>query len=189
MSGSRKKLLLNTVSVKLGCGTCRRPKLSRIFHPKPKPTNQPTYQNHKKHYNNFSSSSSAQWGDSTSTTPTNTNTNATFSPYVDSSHFSDSDSYVKAARTVGGLGRAGKEGVAVEKDSEDPYLDFRHSMLQMILENEIYSKQDLRELLSCFLQLNSPHHHGVIVRAFTEIWNGVFSVRSNSHINRKPREF
>jgi len=177
MSATRKKLLLNTVSVKLGCGTCRRPKLYRIFHPKPKPT----YQNHKNRYNHFSSSSSS------ATTPTNTNTNITFSPYVDSSHFSDSD--FKAARTVGGLGRAGKEGVAVEKDSDDPYLDFRHSMLQMILENEIYSKQDLRELLSCFLQLNSPHHHGVIVRAFTEIWNGVFSTRSNSHVHRKPREF
>ncbi|TKY61940.1 Transcription repressor OFP6 [Spatholobus suberectus] len=187
MSGSRKKLLLNTASVKLGCGSCRRPKLCRMFHPKPKPKN-PTFQNHK-HYNQSSSSSGEDKCDSTSTTPTNTAT--TFSPYVGSSQFSDSDSYVKAARTVGGLGRAGREGVAVEKDSDDPYLDFRHSMLQMILENEIYSKEDLRELLNCFLQLNSPHHHGVIVRAFTEIWNGVFSVRSNSprlHINRKPRD-
>ena len=46
--------------------------------------------------------------------------------------------------------------VAVEKDSDDPYLDFRHSMLQMILEKQIYSKDDLRQLLDCFLQLNSP---------------------------------
>lgn len=65
--------------------------------------------------------------------------------------------------------------MAVEKDSDDPYLDFRQSMLQMILENEIYSKDDLKELLNCFLQLNSPYYHGIIVRAFTEIWNGVFS--------------
>ncbi|KAG4396500.1 hypothetical protein GLYMA_19G197800v4 [Glycine max] len=158
MSGSRKKLLLNTVSVKLGCGTCRRPNLCRIFHPKPKPKNlNNTYRKHK-HSSSSSSFFSGQWG----------------------------DSYVKA---VGGLGRAGKEGVAVEKDSDDPYLDFRHSMLQMILENEIYSKQDLRELLNCFLQLNSPHHHGVIVRAFTEIWNAVFSVRSSSHINRNDELF
>lgn len=70
--------------------------------------------------------------------------------------------------------------MAVEKDSDDPYLDFRRSMLQMILENEIYSKDGLRELLNCFLQLNSPQHHGVIVRAFTDIWNGVFSVRSGA---------
>ncbi|XP_027349290.1 transcription repressor OFP6-like [Abrus precatorius] len=195
MSSSRKKLLLNTVSVKLGCGTCTRPKLCRIFHPKPKPKN-PTYQKQKL-YNH--SSSSAQWGEdkyesttsTTNTTPTNTAT--TFSPcYVDSSHFSDSETNMKTPAKVSGLGRAGREGVAVEKDSDDPYLDFRHSMLQMILENEIYSKEDLRELLNCFLQLNSPYHHGVIVRAFTEIWNGVFSVKSQSprfHITRKPREF
>ncbi|CAI0391358.1 unnamed protein product [Linum tenue] len=48
-------------------------------------------------------------------------------------------------------------------------------MLQMILEKQIYSRDDLRELLNCFLQLNSPYHHGIIVRAFSEIWNGVFS--------------
>ncbi|XP_004494234.1 uncharacterized protein [Cicer arietinum] len=194
MSGSRKKLLLNTVSVKLGCGSCRRLKLSHIFHPKPKPRNS-TYQKHKL-YNNHSSS--GPWTedkyDSTSTTNT-TNTATTFSPlYVDSSNLSDSETYAKDQRRVGGLGRAGGEGVAVEKDSEDPYLDFRSSMLQMILENEIYSKDDLRELLNCFLQLNAPYHHGVIVRAFTEIWNGVFSMRSSStnvHTarTRKPREF
>ncbi|XP_061354704.1 transcription repressor OFP6-like [Gastrolobium bilobum] len=189
-SSSRKKLLLNTVSVKLGCGSCRRPKLCRIFHPKPKPKN-PTYQKNKL-YNH--SSCSRTWGEDKYDSASTSNTTATtFSPcYVDSSQFSDSENNAKAPKTLGGFGKAGKEGVAVEKDSEDPYLDFKQSMLQMILENEIYSKDDLRELLNCFLQLNSPYHHGVIVRAFTEIWNGVFSVRSNSprfHITRKPREF
>lgn len=182
-SSSRKKLHLNNVSVKLGCGSCsRRPKLFRLlFQTKPK---NPTYQKHKLY--NYDCSTSTP----TTTNTTTTTTATTFSPcYVDSSQqFSDSETY-KATRTVGGLGRAGREGVAVEKDSDDPYLDFRRSMLQMILENEIYSKDDLRELLNCFLQLNAPYHHGVIVRAFTEIWNGVFSVRSNSPRFRKPREF
>lgn len=84
---------------------------------------------------------------------------------------------IKSLRAVQGVGRIGGESVAVEKDSDDPYLDFRQSMLQMILEKEIYSKDDLKELLHCFLQLNSPYYHGIIVRAFTEIWNGVFSLR------------
>lgn len=189
MSSSRKKFLINTVSVKIGCGSCRRPKLYHIFHPKPKPKN-PTYPKHKL-YNNHSSSSDTATSSTTNTTPTNTAT--TFSPcYVDSSQFSDSETYLVAPRRVGVFGKTGREGVAVEKDSDDPYLDFRHSMLQMILENEIYSKDDLRELLNCFLQLNSPYHHGAIVRAFTEIWNGVFSVKSNAprfHFNHKPREF
>lgn len=100
---------------------------------------------------------------------------------------------MKDSRTVRGFGRIDGESVAVEKDSDDPYLDFRQSMLQMILENEIYSKDDLRELLHCFLQLNSPYHHGLIVKAFSEIWNGVFSVRSSSpklqYFGYKSREF
>ncbi|KAK6147273.1 hypothetical protein DH2020_018185 [Rehmannia glutinosa] len=79
-----------------------------------------------------------------------------------------------------GFGKIGGSSVAVEKDSDDPYLDFRQSMLQMILEKEIYAKDDLKELLNCFLQLNAPYYHGIIVRAFTEIWNGVYSGRAGS---------
>ncbi|KAG8371136.1 hypothetical protein BUALT_Bualt13G0055400 [Buddleja alternifolia] len=62
--------------------------------------------------------------------------------------------------------------LAVVKDSDDPYHDFRQSMLQMIFEKELYSKNDLQQLLECFLRLNSPHHHEIIVQAFMEIWNG-----------------
>ncbi|KAF8108996.1 hypothetical protein N665_0104s0302 [Sinapis alba] len=78
--------------------------------------------------------------------------------------------------------------VAVEKDSDDPYLDFRQSMLQMILENEIYSKDDLRELLNCFLSLNEPYHHRIIIRAFSEIWEGVFSaaVKRRGAVQESP---
>lgn len=65
--------------------------------------------------------------------------------------------------------------VAFMKDSEDPHRDFRRSMLQMIFDREIRSREDLQELLNCFLQLNSPSHHDAIIHAFTEIWNVVFS--------------
>ncbi|KAJ6744940.1 TRANSCRIPTION REPRESSOR OFP6 [Salix purpurea] len=47
-----------------------------------------------------------------------------------------------------------KRSVAVEKDSDDPYLDFTLNV-EMILEKQIYSKDDLGQLLDCFLQLNS----------------------------------
>lgn len=70
--------------------------------------------------------------------------------------------------------------IAVEKDSDDPYLDFRQSMLQMILENQIYSKDELRELLQCFLSLNSHYHHDIIVRAFSEIWEDVSSAAASA---------
>ncbi|OMO82531.1 hypothetical protein CCACVL1_11933 [Corchorus capsularis] len=117
--------------------------------------------------------------------------------YMDTTIDTDGDMVKCSTAKVKGLGRVGGESLAVEKDSDDPYLDFRHSMLQMILENEIYSKDDLRELLNCFLQLNSPYHHGIIVRAFTEIWNGVFSVKSGGaagvspklHYGFRPRDF
>ncbi|KAK8542270.1 hypothetical protein V6N13_137157 [Hibiscus sabdariffa] len=63
------------------------------------------------------------------------------------------------------------DSIAVVKDSDDPYRDFRHSMLQMIEEKHIYSTNDLQELLRCFLELNSPCHHRVIVEAFMGIWH------------------
>ncbi|KDP36141.1 hypothetical protein JCGZ_08785 [Jatropha curcas] len=195
MSTSKKRFIFNTVSVNLGCNSCKKPNLSNIFHPKPKPTMPTTSTTafgggYYKHYNHglyYSSSTSSK----TNPSPTeyDDTTTTSFSPATDTTPYNnfsfgdkkvDKKSSSKCSRTVRGLGRVGGESVAVEKDSDDPYLDFRQSMLQMILEKEIYSKDDLKELLECFLQLNSPYHHGIIVRAFTEIWNGVFSVRSSS---------
>ncbi|KAF8698494.1 hypothetical protein HU200_035235 [Digitaria exilis] len=74
----------------------------------------------------------------------------------------------------GGSGRV-EESVAVVKESADPLADFRRSMLQMIVENEIVGGDELRELLHRFLSLNSPHHHHLILRAFAEIWEEVFA--------------
>ncbi|KAF0933262.1 hypothetical protein E2562_017053 [Oryza meyeriana var. granulata] len=71
--------------------------------------------------------------------------------------------------------------VAVVKQSDDPLGDFRQSMLQMIVENGIVAGEDLREMLRRFLTLNAPHHHDVILRAFAEIWDGVFAAASLVH--------
>ncbi|KAL7096516.1 hypothetical protein ACP275_10G084300 [Erythranthe tilingii] len=166
---SKKKYILNAVSV--GCSSsCRRPKISAVFNPRPRAAGhggggggrKPAGRRH------YSSSSAYSW-DTTTTT---------FSSAVDTPQgceSSDTDSDVRSLKAVQGFGRIGGSSVAVEKDSDDPYLDFRQSMLQMILEKEIYAKDDLKELLNCFLQLNSPYYHGIIVRAFTEIWNGVYN--------------
>ncbi|CAN4089612.1 unnamed protein product [Withania somnifera] len=160
MSTHKRKILVSNVTIKLGCssGSCIRPKLSRIFR-----SSKHQHRHHKtSHTNkNYSTCSSRD------------TTSSTFSSDSSSSEF-------RTSKAVQGFGRVGGESVAVEKDSDDPYLDFRQSMLQMILEKEIYSKDDLKELLNCFLQLNSPYYHGIIVRAFTEIWNGVYSLRPNS---------
>ncbi|KAF8403351.1 hypothetical protein HHK36_011453 [Tetracentron sinense] len=169
MSTNRKNLLRNTVAVNVGC-SCRRPNFSDVFQPKPKTkTKTSSYQNP-----DLSLSSSSSWDRVVGQSATST----TFSPNIDPSpQFSEPEYEYdpNSFKTVCGYGRIG-ESIAVVKHSDDPYLDFRHSMLQMILENDIYSRDDLRQLLDCFLQLNSPYHHEIIVQAFTEIWNGVFSV-------------
>jgi uncharacterized protein (TIGR01568 family) len=66
------------------------------------------------------------------------------------------------------------DSFAIEKESDEPYEDFRNSILQMILERDIYSEKDLQELLECFLQLNAKCHHHVIVEAFMEICEKIF---------------
>ncbi|CAA0822525.1 Transcription repressor OFP6 [Striga hermonthica] len=148
MSGGKKNHhnILHTVAVKLSC--CRRPRPSSAFSPSQRRPAQPLSGHHlRRRRHPHSSPSAATWDTTTTTVST-----------------SPPASYSGDAPGFG--------GVAVEKDSDDPYLDFRRSMLQMILEREIYSRDELKELLDCFLRLNDPYYHGIIVRAFTEIWNG-----------------
>ncbi|CAH8264879.1 unnamed protein product, partial [Arabidopsis lyrata] len=158
----KKKMVLKAVSVvDIGCGNCKFPSLSSFFNPTPK---KPRLY-------------SSNYGHCHSSTPT---TASSSSAVPSTSHwFSDTSSSSATPSTA---------AVAVEKDSDDPYLDFRQSMLQMILENEIYSKNDLRELLHCFLSLNEPYHHGIIIRAFSEIWDGVFSaaVKHRGDVQESP---
>lgn len=68
-----------------------------------------------------------------------------------------------------------RESFAVVKRSEDPYDDFRKSMVEMVVEKKMFEERELEELLRCFLSLNSKHHHETIVRAFTQIWETLFS--------------
>ncbi|KAL1825490.1 hypothetical protein ACET3Z_012268 [Daucus carota] len=68
-----------------------------------------------------------------------------------------------------------KDSVAVIKSSSDPYNDFRTSMVEMIVEKQIFGPKDLEKLLQCFLSLNSGAHHRVIIEVFTEILETLFS--------------
>ncbi|KAK9062431.1 hypothetical protein SSX86_019617 [Deinandra increscens subsp. villosa] len=137
----KNKLTTAVTVTTVGCGSsCRRINLSKIFHPKPKRNNR---------FYHFP-----------------TSTSRTFSPKKNSV----AKTPVTSSGAVQGFGWLGGNGLAVEKDSSDPYVDFRDSMVQMIMEREIYGKDDLQELLNCFLQLNSPYYHAIILGAFTEIW-------------------
>ncbi|KAF8036469.1 hypothetical protein BT93_C2250 [Corymbia citriodora subsp. variegata] len=85
------------------------------------------------------------------------------------------------AAGVGVLPLAGGEiedSFAVVKRSSDPRGDFRRSMVEMIVEKEMFGAEELQKLLECFLALNSHHHHGVILQVFAEIWEALFSSRS-----------
>ncbi|CAN6450597.1 unnamed protein product [Victoria cruziana] len=65
------------------------------------------------------------------------------------------------------------ESFAVVKRSTDPYKDFHTSMMEMITEKQMSEAADLEQLLHCFLSLNAPQHHGIIVRVFSDIWNAL----------------
>uniref|UniRef100_A0A6N2N857 Transcription repressor n=1 Tax=Salix viminalis TaxID=40686 RepID=A0A6N2N857_SALVM len=73
---------------------------------------------------------------------------------------------------------------AVVKKSEDPYEDFKRSMMEMILEKEMFEEKDVEQLLHCFLSLNLREHHGVIFQAFCEIWDNLFCRRRRSISSR-----
>ncbi|KAM0995813.1 hypothetical protein EV1_005952 [Malus domestica] len=62
------------------------------------------------------------------------------------------------------------ESFAVVKSSVDPQRDFRDSMMEMIVENNIRAAKDLEDLLACYLSLNSKEYHELIVKAFEQIW-------------------
>ncbi|XP_059668125.1 transcription repressor OFP1-like [Cornus florida] len=66
--------------------------------------------------------------------------------------------------------RSLSQSFAVVKSSSDPQKDFRESMVEMILENNIRAPKDLEELLACYLSLNSDKYHDLIIKVFRQIW-------------------
>ncbi|KAI9088591.1 hypothetical protein K1719_029705 [Acacia pycnantha] len=81
-----------------------------------------------------------------------------------------------------------RESVVVVKKSEDLYHDFKRSMMEMIVEKNMFEQKDLEQLLCCFLSLNSSKYHPIIVQAFTDIWENLFcfstSTTSQFHSHR-----
>ncbi|KAG2669838.1 hypothetical protein I3760_14G053300 [Carya illinoinensis] len=82
-----------------------------------------------------------------------------------------------ARKGLSSRNRSISESVAVEKSSMDPEADFRDSMVEMIVENNIRASKDLEDLLACYLSLNSDEYHDLIVKAFEQIWFDMASLR------------
>ncbi|KAJ4810953.1 transcription repressor [Rhynchospora pubera] len=165
--------------VDIGCN-CRRPRiLSSLFssHHKPKSTT------------SSSPSSSTTLATTITTTTDNTiSTNDTWDPlsFTTNSLFFEPPFILNEGRPnhsrkprrkkrTCNNGRVVRESVPVTVDSAEPFEDFRESMVQMIVEKEIYAWDDLNELLHQFLSLNSPRHHPLILHAFADLWTGLFS--------------
>lgn len=58
----------------------------------------------------------------------------------------------------------------IVKSSFDPQKDFKESMMEMIVEDNIWASKDFEKLLASYLSLNSNEYHDMIIKAFEEIW-------------------
>lgn len=101
------------------------------------------------------------------------NYNGLFSSNEEADEDSRRSSSAALSRRRGEAEAAVEGSLAVVKRSSDPYSDFRTSMVEMIVENQIFAEKELENLLKCFLSLNSYHHHKIIIQVFDEIWEAL----------------
>ncbi|KAJ7569801.1 hypothetical protein O6H91_01G094900 [Diphasiastrum complanatum] len=71
-----------------------------------------------------------------------------------------------------------RESIAMIKSSYNPYRDFKTSMLEMILSKKIQEPAKLKELLECYIALNSLSSRELIIAAFEEVYYQIFSKTS-----------
>ncbi|KAG6522675.1 transcription repressor OFP8-like [Zingiber officinale] len=180
-SNSRRKILLrrHPVVVDVGCN-CRGSRLASLFFPSSS-SSSASYPS--------SSKTKLQSTELSSTTTTTTRSASSWDPSFSSSHEETPSPQLPPAPQqqqprrnrrrrpkIKQEGRAARESVAVVKETSEPYYEFKESMVQMIVEKEMYGWDDLNDLLHRFLSLNSPRHHHLILRAFADLWRGsVFS--------------
>ncbi|PIN14850.1 hypothetical protein CDL12_12500 [Handroanthus impetiginosus] len=62
-----------------------------------------------------------------------------------------------------------KESVVLALESEDPYLDFKKSMQEMVESHGIKEWEGLEELLGWYLKMNGKNNHRFIVGAFVDM--------------------
>ncbi|MFS8014036.1 putative transcription factor OFP family [Helianthus anomalus] len=63
-------------------------------------------------------------------------------------------------------GKLVKDRIAVAKKSSNPYEDFRVSMVEMIVEKQIFRGEELTNLFECFISLNFDCNHPKTVEDF-----------------------
>lgn len=75
-----------------------------------------------------------------------------------------------------------KESVALAMDSENPYVDFRRSMEEMVETHGLIKDWDcLEELLGWYLRVNGKKNHGFIVDAFVDLLVNLAAAAPTNH--------
>lgn len=73
-----------------------------------------------------------------------------------------------------------KESVVLAMESEDPYVDFKSSMQEMVETHGLKDWESLEELLGWYLKMNGKKNHGFIVTAFVDLLLTLVSSSSSS---------
>ncbi|XP_010246483.1 PREDICTED: transcription repressor OFP13 [Nelumbo nucifera] len=73
-----------------------------------------------------------------------------------------------------------KESVVLAMESQDPYVDFRTSMEEMVEAHGLKDWECLEELLGWYLRVNGKKTHGFIVGAFVDLLISLSSSPSSS---------
>ncbi|CAL0309984.1 unnamed protein product [Lupinus luteus] len=74
-----------------------------------------------------------------------------------------------------------KDSVVLSMDSQDPYVDFRKSMEEIVEAHGVKDWEGLEELFCWYLRVNEKSCHGYIVNAFVDLLFGLeFSSASSS---------
>ncbi|PIA28122.1 hypothetical protein AQUCO_07200033v1 [Aquilegia coerulea] len=79
----------------------------------------------------------------------------------------DSNSILEKIKKVNGFPY--KESVVLAMESEDPYVDFKASMEEMVEAHGFKDWEYLEELLVWYLKVNGKKNHGFIVGAFVDL--------------------
>lgn len=90
-----------------------------------------------------------------------------------------------------------KDSVVLSMESQDPYVDFRKSMEEMVEAHDVKDWECLQELLCWYLRVNEKTNHGYIVGAFVDLLVGLafastsssFSSSSSSQSISSPLSF
>ncbi|KAJ0088763.1 hypothetical protein Patl1_32675 [Pistacia atlantica] len=82
-----------------------------------------------------------------------------------------------------------KKSLVLSMESQNPYIDFRKSMEEMVEAHGLKDWEDLEELLSWYLRVNGKSNHGYIVGAFVDLLVGLAfasSLASACSCSRSP---